>query len=109
MENPGGLLRPDMTADVTLILGRRPDVLLVPSESVHRSIKESYVYVLHREKKGKERVEKRTVAVGVDDGSQAEVTSGLKEGEEVILAGLPRLGVEAADAQRQGGPKKEEE
>lgn len=109
VENPGGLLRPDMTADVTLILGRRPDVLLVPSEAIHRSIKQSYVYVLHREKKGKERVEKRTVTVGVDDGSQAEVKSGLTEGEEVILAGLPRLGVEAADAQRQGGPKKDEE
>ena len=109
LDNPGGALKPDMTADVTLILGRQSDVTLVPSEAIHRSIDKSYVYVLHREKRGKERVEKRDVTVGVDDGSRAEIRSGVKDGEEVVLAGLPRLGVEAADAQRQGGPKKEDE
>lgn len=108
LENPGGVLRPDMTADVTLILGRRPNALLVPSESIHREMTRTVVYVLHREKKGKERVETRTVTTGVDDGTRAQVLTGLKEGEEVILAGLPRLGVQASDAQRQGGKKDDE-
>jgi HlyD family secretion protein len=107
LANPGGVLRPDMTADVTLILGRRPNVLLIPSEAVHRELKRTVVYVLHRQKKGKERVETRVVETGVDDGSQSQITSGLKAGEEVILAGLPRLGVQASDAQRQGGQKDE--
>jgi RND family efflux transporter MFP subunit len=100
LENQEGLLRPDMTADVTLLLGRRSNVIKIPSEAVHREMKGSLVYVLHRDKVGKQRVEKRTVTVGVDDGSQVEVVSGVKEGEEVVLAGLPRLGVEAVDAQR---------
>jgi multidrug efflux pump subunit AcrA (membrane-fusion protein) len=88
---------------VTLILGEQNDVILVPSEAVHREISRSIVYVLHREKQGKERVEIRAVAPGVDDGIHAEMRSGLKPGEEVVLAGLPRLGVQAADAQG-GGP-----
>jgi RND family efflux transporter MFP subunit len=96
-----GLLRPDMTADVTLILGRRPDVTLVPSEAVHRAIDRALVYVLHRNKKGKERVEMRDVQLGVSDGIHTEIRSGVKPNEEVILAGLPRLGVQAIDAQTQ--------
>jgi RND family efflux transporter MFP subunit len=97
--NAEGLLRPDMTADVTLILGRRPYVLTVPAESVHREVHRAVVYVLHRGKKGKERVELRKVKIGVSDGSFTEITDGLKEGEEVVLAGLPRLGVTAVDSQ----------
>ncbi|MGV3719631.1 MAG: efflux RND transporter periplasmic adaptor subunit, partial [Actinomycetota bacterium] len=97
----GGLLRPDMTADVTLILGRRPDVTLVPSEAVHRAVDRALVYVLHRDKKGKERAEMRDVTLGVSDGIHTEIRSGLKANEEVILAGLPRLGVQAIDAQTQ--------
>jgi multidrug efflux pump subunit AcrA (membrane-fusion protein) len=108
LDNQEGLLRPDMTADVTLILGRRSNVVFVPSEAVHRDIKNSLVYVLHRNKTGKERVEKRIVQVGVDDGSHVEILSGIQPDEEVVLAGLPRLGVDAVDAQRQG-PKKEDQ
>lgn len=99
LRDAGSLLRPDMTADVTLILGEQKDVVLVPSEAVHREISRSIVYVLHRKKQGKERVEIRAVKPGVDDGMQAELRSGLQPGEEVVLAGLPRLGVQAADAQ----------
>jgi len=97
--NGGGLLRPDMTADVTLILGRRPDVTLVPSEAVHRDVNRAIVYVLQRRKKGKERAELREVKLGVSDGIHTEISSGLNANEEVILAGLPRLGVQAIDAQ----------
>jgi RND family efflux transporter MFP subunit len=99
IKDPQGLLRPDMTADVSLILGRRPNVLRVPSEAVHRDVSRSLVYVLHRDKKDKERAELREVKLGFSDGIYTEIQSGLKEKEEVILAGLPRLGVQAIDAQ----------
>jgi HlyD family secretion protein len=102
IDDANGLLRPDMTADVTLVLGRKQNVLTLPSEAVHREMTRTVVYVLHPEKKDKERVETRPVQVGWDDGSHAEVISGLKEGEQVVLAGLQRLGVQAADAQQQG-------
>ncbi len=104
IKNTGGLLRPDMTADVSVILGERPNVILVPSEAIHREVKRSIVYVLHPEKVDADRVEVREVKPGFDDGTNTEIKSGLKVGESVVVAGLPRLGVRAPDAQ--GGPGK---
>ncbi len=103
VENAGGLMRPDMTADVSLILGEKRDLLLVPSEAVHREVARSLVYVLHPDRQGADRVESRPVEVGFDDGTHMEIRSGVREGEQVVLAGLPRLGVRAPDSQR-GGP-----
>lgn len=100
--NAGELLRPDMTADVSLIVAKRPEVLLVPSEAVHRESDRSIVYVLHAERPEAERVEVRPVDPGFDDGTHTEIRSGLKEGETLVLAGLQRLGVRAPDAQTGG-------
>jgi RND family efflux transporter MFP subunit len=105
IDNAQGLLRPDMTADVTLILGRTRDVLLVPTEAIHREVSRSLVYVLHPNRTGKDRVETRTVTTGVQDGSFTQILSGMKEGEQVVLAGLQRLGVKAVDAQDAEGKK----
>lgn len=98
INNAEGLLRPDMTADVSLILGEHKNVLLVPSESVHRETRRSIVYVLHANLTNAERVEVREVAVGFDDGARTEIKKGLKGGETVVVAGLPRLGVRASDS-----------
>lgn len=103
LENPEGLLRPDMTADVTLLLNRLENVLVTPSEAIHREVNRSVVYVLHRAKQGKERVETRTVTTGRQSNTHTEITTGLKAGEEVILAGLQRLGVKALDSQQDRG------
>ncbi len=102
LKDANGMLRPDMTADVTLLFGRTRDVLLIPSEAIHRAVDRTVVYILHREKQGKERVEERTVTTGPSDGIKTQVRTGLKESEEVILTGLQRLGTKALDAQQQG-------
>jgi len=102
--NPDRLLRPDMTTNVSFILGERKGVLLVPSEAVHQETTRSIVYVLHPERKGAERAEVRKVDAGFDDGAHTEIRSGLKPGESVLLTGLPLLGVRAADAP--GGPSR---
>jgi RND family efflux transporter MFP subunit len=103
VQDAGGLLRPDMTADVGIVLGERTGVLLVPSEAVHRDGNTSLVYVLHRDRAQPGNVEKRTVEAGSDDGERTEIRSGVKPGEELVLAGLARLGVRASDAVS-GGP-----
>jgi len=97
--NTGGLLRPDMTADVSLILGEKPNVILVPSEAVHKEMRRNVVYVLHKEKPESDRVEVRAVETGFDDGTSTEIKSGVKVGESIVVAGLPRLGVRAPDSQ----------
>lgn len=102
VSNPDRLLRPDMTTNVSFILSERKNALLVPSEAVHQETARSLVYVLHPERKGAARVETRTVDAGFDDGTRTEIRSGLKQGESVVLTGLPLLGVHASDAP--GGP-----
>jgi HlyD family secretion protein len=102
VENAGGLLRPDMTTTVSLILGEYPNVLLVPSEAVHQETNRSFVYLFRPIKQGLERAELRVIQTGFDDGSHTEVKKGLKEGDSVIVAGLSKLGVKAPDSQGGG-------
>lgn len=75
-----GLLKPDMTASVTILLEARPDVLAVPAEAVKREKGKTVVYVLVNG-----RTEPREVKTGWKDGPWIEVAGGLKEGEMVLL------------------------
>ena len=102
VSNEEGLLRPDMTADVSIILEQKDNVLMVPSESVHREVSRNVVYLLHANKPDSERVEVRPVKTGFDDGARTEITSGLSSGDTVVVAGLPKLGVKAPDSQGGG-------
>jgi len=72
-------LRPEMTANVSIILESREDVLLVPAKSVKKSGGANFVYVL---KKGKP--VRREVRVGWKQGQFIEIIEGLKEGDEVL-------------------------
>jgi HlyD family secretion protein len=73
-------LKPEMTANVAIITAERTNALLVPSEAVVRKSREFFVEV----KKG-ETKEERKVKVGLNDMTNAEIVSGLAEGETVIV------------------------
>ena len=75
-----GLLRPEMTASVTIFLERREDVLAVPAKAVQRERGKNVVYVT-----ANERTEACEIKVGWRDGQWIEVASGLEEGETVLL------------------------
>lgn len=75
-----GLLRPEMTANVTILLKKRKQVLAVPAKAVKRRRGKNIVYVL-----SKTGPELREVKVGWKDSQWIEVASGLKEGETVLL------------------------
>lgn len=75
-----GLLRPEMTASVTIFLERRENVLAVPAKAVQRERGKNVVYVT-----ANERTEAREIKVGWRDGQWIEVASGLEEGETVLL------------------------
>jgi RND family efflux transporter MFP subunit len=86
---PTGTLKPQMTADVHITLGAKQNILVVPNEAVKQRRGGSQVAVL---KEGKGEV--RQVKTGVADAEQTEVVSGLQEGENVVLAGWDKLGVQ---------------
>jgi len=74
------LLRPEMTASVTIFLKKRQRVLAVPARAVKREHGKNIVYVPM-----KTGPEPRRVGIGWKDGQWIEITAGLKEGETVLL------------------------
>jgi len=82
--NPRGMLRPDMTANVTINIASRSDVLAVPTKAIRREEGAKVVYVLDKGKPAR-----RQIKTGWKDGEYTEVVSGLREGEEVVVGDLP--------------------
>jgi len=76
-----GLLRPEMTASVTLLLGARAGALAIPAQAVKRVEGRTVVY-LPRDGGG---FDARAIRVGWKDGEWLEVTDGLAEGERILL------------------------
>jgi membrane fusion protein (multidrug efflux system) len=80
IDNPGGALYPRMYAHVTLELARHPDALRVPVGAIHQSGAGAEVLVVSHGRLGRV-----PVATGIDNGSNVEITSGLK-GDELVVA-----------------------
>ena len=78
-EPPPVVLRPEMTANVSIFLESRGDVLAVPATAVLKSDGENFVYVI---KDGKR--ERRRVQAGWKQGRYLEIKAGLQIGEEVL-------------------------
>jgi len=79
-----GLLRPDMTASVRILVGERKGVLVVPTPAIKREEAERVVYVLDEG-----RVVRRVVRTGWRDGGFTEIVGGLAEGERVLTGAVP--------------------
>lgn len=75
-----GLLRPEMTASVTIFLDARKDVLAVPAKAVKRERGKTVVYV--DEGQGPRPQE---VKVGWKEGQWIEIVAGLEEQQTVLL------------------------
>jgi RND family efflux transporter MFP subunit len=78
--NPRGLLRPDMTANVTIAVASRENVLAVPNKAVKREEGARVVYVVENGVPVRRRVK-----TGWKDSDYTEILSGLKEGERVVV------------------------
>ena len=75
------LLMPKMTVNVKILANRRKKALLLPNNAINYEDDKTCVELLRKGKK-----EKRFVKLGLNDGLQAEVLSGLAEGDEVALS-----------------------
>jgi HlyD family secretion protein len=85
INNPGGELKALMTANAEILLDEHKGVLLVPENAVtYDNLKNASVEI--PDKSQKEGTRKLPVTVGLSNGSVTEITSGLKEGDAVVLA-----------------------
>jgi HlyD family secretion protein len=93
VEDPGKILRPDMTADAKLILASRPGALVLPQKAFVRGEDGAWNVQLVRGGPDAPAVELAPVQLGLSDGLTTEVLEGLSEGDLVLLPDLePRRG-----------------
>ncbi|WP_201580442.1 efflux RND transporter periplasmic adaptor subunit [Psychrobacter sp. Pi2-52] len=105
--NPDRLFRIDMTAQIYIIVNEAKNTLLVPSTVIQekrtkekgKSTTGKFVRVLRDDGT----VEERTVEVGIDNRVNAQILSGLKEGEEVIIS--EESGKKSDSGRVPGGPQ----
>lgn len=83
VDNPERLLKPGMFVDVRIPYGARSNVVRVPEDAVMRDDKVSYVFVY----RDGDQFERRNVDIGETDEEYAEVRTGLKVGEQVVVKG----------------------
>jgi HlyD family secretion protein len=84
INNPGGELKANMTANAEILLDEHKNVLQVPENAVtYDAQKNASVQV--PDKSQKDGTRKVPVTVGLSNGSVTEVVSGLKEGDTVVL------------------------
>ena len=86
IDNRDNRLKPGMFARVSLVTQRRDGVLLLPRDSVLRESIPTRVFVLDSG-----RASLREVSLGLEGDRYLEVLSGLREGDEVIVAGQYEL------------------
>jgi HlyD family secretion protein len=84
IDNPGGELKANMTANAEILLDEHKGVLTVPENAVFYDNQKS-AFVNVPDKRQKEGQRKVPVKVGLSNGSVTEILSGLKEGDQVVL------------------------
>jgi RND family efflux transporter MFP subunit len=88
VQNPGLILLPGMYAEVDLTLAKRNKVLTIPTAAVDPRRQVMVVAAGNR-------IELRTLTLGLESPDRVEVKSGLAEGDMVVIAG--RGGLEPND------------
>ncbi|MEO7145821.1 MAG: efflux RND transporter periplasmic adaptor subunit, partial [Bryobacteraceae bacterium] len=80
--NTNRLLISGMYAEAALTLERKPNALAVPVQAVNHAGDQATVYVVN----GAGKIEVRNVALGLQTATDAEVLSGLNEGDQVVVS-----------------------
>jgi membrane fusion protein (multidrug efflux system) len=85
--NPDGMLLPGTFVTLRAVLGEERNAFLVPQVAVQRDDKGAYVMVVGKDGK----VARKDIQTGSQQGSNWVVSSGLVEGDQVIVSGLQRV------------------
>lgn len=100
VENPDGTLRIDMTAQVSVLLKQAKGVILVPSVALGAKTRDGQQMVRVVGEDGQP--QPRRVKVGINNGANAEILSGLVEGDRVVVGEGGTAAASSSSAR--GGP-----
>ena len=84
IDNPNGEIKAMMTANAEILISEHKQVLAVPEQAISYDA-QKHAFVNVPDAKVKEGMRKVAVTVGLANGSNTEITSGLKEGDKVVL------------------------
>ena len=84
INNPGGELKAEMTANAEIILEEHKNVLQIPEGAILYD-KDKKASVEIPDTKAKDGKKKLAVNIGISNGAKTELLSGLKEGDQVVL------------------------
>ncbi len=87
--NPNLALMPGMYANATLQLQHHENTLTVPIQAVMQNGNQASVLIVN----GQDRVESRSVTLGIQNPTRVEILSGLNVGDSVITGGLSKYQV----------------
>lgn len=103
IDNPDGKFRIAMTSEVYIVRAEAKDVLQVPSAALQRDVKSRRYYVRVLQADGE--IVDRDVEVGINNRVSVEITSGLTEGESVVLGDSSRIDPSTSTRRGMGGPR----
>jgi HlyD family secretion protein len=83
--NPDGRLMAGMSCEVEIVTETLENILLVPDRAIAERDDRAFVFVVDEEK----HIEAREIETGKTNYEETEVLSGLEEGEQVIVRGVP--------------------
>jgi len=104
-DNKDNQLFPNQFVNVKLLVETKNGVVLVPTAVIQRTTNSTYVYVVQDDDK----VTVRQVDLGVTEGDNTEITSGVDPGDVLVMTGVDKLAegtpvtVEMADGSPAGG------
>lgn len=84
INNPGGELKAEMTANAEIILDEHKNVLMIPEGAILYD-KDKKASVDIPDPHAKDGMKKVAVNIGISNGAKTELVSGLKEGDQVVL------------------------
>jgi RND family efflux transporter MFP subunit len=82
VENPSRTLLPGLYAEATITLEKKDDAIAVPLQAVDQNNNQTTVDVVDSSNK----IEIRRIVLGIQTATDAEVLSGLQEGETVVVS-----------------------
>jgi len=90
LDSTNSQVKPGMSASATIITDIAQDVLTVPSMAIKTATDGTY-YVLVpsetvSETTGQGVISQKTVVIGLDDGTNVEIKSGLNEGDKIVVS-----------------------
>ena len=92
IDNPDGLLRPEMRAEFSIVLSKREGVMSIPRTALQGDTTTRTIYRKHYDASLKNTFVRVPVQIGAMNDRFVEVTAGLVAGDEVVTTGAYSLG-----------------